>query len=103
MGVPVTVIVPGSTSPEVQARIRALGATVEVVGSAWDDADAYARRVAGESGERASGRHTERAKVGWGSFLIARAIFYRQHVLCSPYLLHCTPGHQFILFGDENF
>lgn len=50
LGVPATVFVPSTTSTAVQDRIRALGASVEVFGSVWDETDAHARLVAAQEG-----------------------------------------------------
>ena len=50
MGIPVTVIVPSSTAESVRQRIASFGATVEVHGSVWDEADQYARQLAEDPG-----------------------------------------------------
>lgn len=50
LGLPITVIVPGSTAPNVQAAIRALGATLEVHGASWDEAYERACTIAAETG-----------------------------------------------------
>jgi L-serine/L-threonine ammonia-lyase len=42
LGVPVTIVVPVSTPPEVRAAIAGLGAEVVIHGEAWDDAHAHA-------------------------------------------------------------
>lgn len=42
LGVPVTVIVPKTTIPEMIRKIEAEGATVKIVGDVWDDAHAHA-------------------------------------------------------------
>jgi L-serine/L-threonine ammonia-lyase len=39
MGIPVTVIVPESTSLYMREKIQDFGAELEVYGSAWDDAN----------------------------------------------------------------
>jgi L-serine/L-threonine ammonia-lyase len=42
LGVPATIVVPETTSVEVQQRIAALGAHVIIKGAAWDEAHAFA-------------------------------------------------------------
>ncbi|MGL4576450.1 MAG: pyridoxal-phosphate dependent enzyme [Burkholderiaceae bacterium] len=46
LGVPVTIVVPQTTSAEVRARIAAIGAQVIVHGSVWDEAHAHATALA---------------------------------------------------------
>jgi len=50
LGVPATVYLPESATETKRAAIRRLGPEVIVYGSAWDDANALAMKVAGESG-----------------------------------------------------
>eukprot|EP00586_Coscinodiscus_wailesii_P020590 CAMPEP_0172508004 /NCGR_PEP_ID=MMETSP1066-20121228/208422_1 /TAXON_ID=671091 /ORGANISM="Coscinodiscus wailesii, Strain CCMP2513" /LENGTH=339 /DNA_ID=CAMNT_0013285783 /DNA_START=119 /DNA_END=1138 /DNA_ORIENTATION=+ len=50
LGVPVKVIVPKTTKELMLTKIRSQGATVEVVGDNWNEADEYARRLVEESG-----------------------------------------------------
>lgn len=45
LGLPVTVVVPKSTSTTAQERIAAEGADVIVHGAVWDEADAHARQI----------------------------------------------------------
>lgn len=49
LGVPVTVVVPETTSETAQARMREQGAEVIVHGAVWNDADARARDIASET------------------------------------------------------
>ena len=46
LGVKVKVIVPKTTSALMVNKITSLGASVEVVGAVWDEADQYARKIA---------------------------------------------------------
>lgn len=48
LGVPVTIVVPETTSTEVRARIAATGATVLAHGSVFDEANAFAVSLAAE-------------------------------------------------------
>lgn len=48
LGVPVTIVVPETTLPEVRQLIEATGAAVLVHGSVFDEANAHAVRLAGE-------------------------------------------------------
>lgn len=50
LGVPVTVVVPGSTPDHVRRRIASLGARVHVVGAVWDHANAAAMELARSPG-----------------------------------------------------
>jgi L-serine/L-threonine ammonia-lyase len=50
LGLPVTIIVPETTSEEARSAIAALGAGVVVAGASFDDADERARSVAAETG-----------------------------------------------------
>jgi L-serine/L-threonine ammonia-lyase len=50
LGVPVTIVVPRSTSDPVRQAIAARGAEVRVHGDAWDDAHAHATALAERSG-----------------------------------------------------
>ena len=50
LGVPVTVLVPGSTPESMRARIRAEGAQVIEHGESWDDAHERASELARENG-----------------------------------------------------
>ena len=50
LGVPVTIVVPETTAADVRERIAATGARVNVHGSAFDEADAYARQAAEREG-----------------------------------------------------
>ena len=52
LGVPATVFIPDSSAPAKLDRLRALGATVEVIPGIYDDALAASRRRAGGSGAR---------------------------------------------------
>jgi threonine dehydratase len=49
-GVPTTVFVPGTASPSKIEKIKAWGAALHVVGSAWEDANAAARQWVAETG-----------------------------------------------------
>ncbi|MFO1149555.1 MAG: threonine/serine dehydratase [Alsobacter sp.] len=49
-GVPTTVFVPGTAAPSKIEKIRAWGAALHVVGSAWEDANAAAQRWVKETG-----------------------------------------------------
>jgi threonine dehydratase len=49
-GVPATVFVPGTASPSKIEKIKAWGAALHVVGSAWEDANAAARQWVAETG-----------------------------------------------------
>lgn len=51
LGVPVTVVVPETTSPAMRERIRAEGADVVVKGAVWDEANDAALALAEESGD----------------------------------------------------
>lgn len=46
LGVQVKVIVPKTTSALMVNKITSLGASVEVIGAVWDEADQYARKIA---------------------------------------------------------
>ncbi|KQV73055.1 pyridoxal-phosphate dependent enzyme [Rhizobium sp. Root1220] len=48
LGVPVTIVVPETTSEEVRQSIEATGATVLIHGSVFDEANAYAVKIAEE-------------------------------------------------------
>lgn len=50
LGVAATVVVPGTTSEFMRAKIRAMGAEVEEHGDVWDEAHAYASARATEPG-----------------------------------------------------
>lgn len=50
LGVPVTVVVPTTTPPEVRHKIGQLGATVEVYGAVWDETHQRAQALAESSG-----------------------------------------------------
>lgn len=50
LGVPTTVILPQTTSIDMQERIAALGATVKIFGAVWDEADVYARSLTQKEG-----------------------------------------------------
>lgn len=50
LGAKVTVVVPDTTPPLAQERIRAEGAEVIVHGSVWDEADAHARQLVAQTG-----------------------------------------------------
>jgi L-serine/L-threonine ammonia-lyase len=50
LGIPVTVVVPESTSPRAKERIAAEGAEVIIHGKVWDDADTYARQLVATTG-----------------------------------------------------
>lgn len=50
LGVPVTVVIPGSTPDHVRRRIASLGARVHVVGDVWDHANAAAMELARSPG-----------------------------------------------------
>lgn len=50
LGVPVTIVVPETTGPDVRARIEAVGASVTVHGAAFDEADLFARQAATAEG-----------------------------------------------------
>ncbi|KAL9981852.1 hypothetical protein ACROYT_G010613 [Oculina patagonica] len=50
LNVPCTIVVPGTTPMLIVERIREEGATVEICGNAWDDADARARTLAKQPG-----------------------------------------------------
>ena len=50
LGVPVTVVIPGSTPEHVRRRIASLGARVHVVGDVWDHANAAAMELARSPG-----------------------------------------------------
>lgn len=50
LGVPVTIVVPETTGPDVRERIAATGATVAVQGAAFDEADRFARAEAEAQG-----------------------------------------------------
>ena len=49
LGVKVKVVVPKTTSVLMIAKIKNLGASVQIVGNVWDEADQYARKVAEET------------------------------------------------------
>lgn len=49
LGVPLSVVVPETTSPQARAAIETHGATVRVHGSSFDHADEYARKLAAQS------------------------------------------------------
>lgn len=49
LGVPVTVVVPDTTSETAQERMREQNAEVIVHGSVWNDADAYARSLVAQN------------------------------------------------------
>lgn len=49
-GLPATVVVPTGVHPDKAARIRRYGATLIVEGAVWDEANARARAIAGETG-----------------------------------------------------
>lgn len=50
LGVPVTIVVPETTAADVRDRIMATGASVSVHGTAFDEADAFARAAAESEG-----------------------------------------------------
>jgi L-serine/L-threonine ammonia-lyase len=50
LGLPTTVVVPGRTAERMRGLIAAEGAEVLVHGDVWDDAHAYAERLAAEQG-----------------------------------------------------
>mmetsp|Transcript_41587 Transcript_41587/g.130255 ORF Transcript_41587/g.130255 Transcript_41587/m.130255 type:complete len:130 (-) Transcript_41587:2401-2790(-) len=54
LGVPVQVIVPSTTKPIMLDKIRLQGATVEVVGDNWNEADAHARALVDSAGGAAA-------------------------------------------------
>jgi L-serine/L-threonine ammonia-lyase len=49
LGLPVTVVVPSTTSTLAKERIAAEGAEIIIHGSVWDEADAHARRIVEET------------------------------------------------------
>jgi L-serine/L-threonine ammonia-lyase len=49
LGVKVKVVVPQTTSVLMIAKIKNLGASVQIVGDVWDEADQYARKLAEET------------------------------------------------------
>lgn len=49
LGVKVKVVVPETTSVLMIAKIKNLGASVQIVGDVWDEADQYARKLAEET------------------------------------------------------
>ncbi|KAM4809500.1 serine dehydratase-like [Rhinophrynus dorsalis] len=46
LGLPATIVVPGSTGRDIVHKLQDIGAEVVVVGKVWDDADAHAHQLA---------------------------------------------------------
>ncbi|KAM4827001.1 serine dehydratase-like [Thomomys bottae] len=50
LGIPATVVLPATSTPQVVQRLRGLGAEVQLVGRVWDEANARAQELAKKDG-----------------------------------------------------